>query len=912
MTAKKWMQISGTNFAGAVVLCFALGSVSGRCQTALPYQNPALTPEQRAADLVSRMTLEEKVSQTMNSSAAIPRLGVPAYDWWSEGLHGIARSGYATVFPQAIGNAATWDAPLVEQIASVTSTEARAKYNQAIRDNVHSIFFGLTIWSPNINIFRDPRWGRGQETYGEDPFLTSRMGVAFVEGLQGDDPHYLKTVATPKHYAVHSGPEPERHRFNVNVSPYDLEDTYLPAFRATVTEGHADSIMCAYNAIDGEPACANKMLLEQTLRRDWHFNGYVTSDCGAVDDFFSPNGHHFSPDAEHASATAMLAGTDTNCGDTYKSLVKAVKDGLIPESALNTAVERLFTARFRLGMFDPAGKVPFDSIPMSEDDSPEHRALALKAARESMVLLKNEGGFLPLKSDIRTIAVIGPNAASLAALEGNYNAIPSHPVLPLDGMRAEFPDAKILYAQGAAYVGELPVSLPETALHPSADSAEPGLKGEYFASSDMTGQPALTRTDHQIDFDWDAASPAPGVPAKDFGVRWSGTIQAPAPGDYPFSVKLTDCYPCGDAETYKVVLDGKEVAHYSTRETSQYRPRSTPGFTLHFDDTRPHGFQLEYTHHAPLFGAGITLEWMPPAEAERERAVAMAKQADVIVAFVGLSPNLEGEEMPIHVKGFLGGDRTDIQLPDVQQKLLEAVAATGKPLVVVLMNGSALAVNWAQQHAKAILEAWYPGEAGGEAIAETLDGKNNPAGRLPVTFYRSIDQVPAFENYSIKGRTYRYFHGEPLYGFGYGLSYTQFAYGNLKLSSASLKAGDDLKVDADVLNTGELAGDEVVELYLTPPQTALSPIHELEGFERIHLEPGKTRHVTFTLHPRQLSVVDAEGHRSVEPGQFSVYVGGQQPLKGCEQCTIPRRNFAPVGQGVSQAFSIAGSQPLPR
>lgn len=880
-----------------MLLCAALSSLSGTCQTTFPYQNPALTPEQRAADLVSHLTLDEKVSQTMNSSAAIPKLGVPAYDWWSEGLHGIARSGYATVFPQAIGNAATWDAPLVGRMATVISTEARAKYNQAIRDNIHSIYFGLTIWSPNINIFRDPRWGRGQETYGEDPFLTGRLGVAFVDGLQGDDPHYLKTVATPKHFVVHSGPEPERHRFNVNVSPYDLQDTYLPAFRATVTEGHADSIMCAYNAIDGEPACANKMLLDQILRKDWHFNGYITSDCGAIDDFSSPNGHHFSPDAEHASATAMLAGTDTNCGDTYKSLAKAVKDGLLPESALNTAVERLFTARLRLGMFDPASEDSYARIPMSEDDTPEHRDLALKAARESMVLLKNENGFLPLKSDVHTIAVIGPNAASLAAIEGNYNAIPSHPVLPLEGMREVFSNAKILYAQGSAYVGELPVVLPETVLHPSADSTDPGLKGEYFASSDLHGHPVLTRIDHHIDFDWDAASPAPGVPMKDFGVRWSGAIQVPAPGDYSFTVKLTDCYPCNDAETYKVFLDGKEVGHFSTREDAQTRSTSTPAFTLHFNDTRPHEFRFEYTHHAQLFGAGVALEWMPPADAEREQAVDVARQADVVVAFVGLSPNLEGEEMPIHVKGFLGGDRTDIQLPEVQQKLLEAVAATGKPLVVVLMNGSALAVNWSKQHANAILEAWYPGEAGGTAIAETLDGRNNPAGRLPVTFYRSIDQVPAFENYSMKGRTYRYFHGDPLYGFGYGLSYTNFAYGGLKLSSSSVKAGDDLTVEADVRNAGELAGDEVVELYLTPPPTALSPIHALEGFERIHLGPGETQHVRFTLHPRQMSVVDADGNRSVQPGQYSVFVGGRQPAPDT---------------GVSEAFSIQGSQPLPR
>ena len=855
----------------------------------------SLPIDKRVDDLVSRMTLEEKVSQMMNGAEAIPRLGIPKYDWWSEGLHGIARSGYATVFPQAIGMAATWDTDLIGQIATTISTEARAKYNQAIRDNVHSIYFGLTIWSPNINIFRDPRWGRGQETYGEDPFLTSRLGVAFVKGLQGDDPDYLKTVATPKHFAVHSGPELERHRFNVVPSPHDLEDTYLPAFRATVMDGHADSVMCAYNAVDGVPACANKMLLQQTLRRDWGFGGYITSDCGAIDDFFQPDAHHYSPDAEHAAAAGVLAGTDTNCGNTYKALVKAVKDGLLPESAIDTAVKRLFTARFRLGMFDPESKVAYARITFSEDDSPAHRELSLKAARESMVLLKNENDFLPLKPGVKTIAVVGPNATELAALEGNYNAVPSHPVLPLDGIREEFRGAKVLYAEGSPYVEGAPVVVPRTVLHPSAASSHQGLKAEYFASSDLSGPPVLTRVDPEIDFDWNAASPAPGIPAKDFGVRWSGTITAPAAGDYPFSITLAHCYPCQDRESYKVYLDGKEVANFGTSEKSEFRSSTTPEFHLQFADTRPHEFRVEYGYHAALFGAGLTLNWTPPVEPLRAEAVAAARKADVVVAFVGLSPNLEGEEMPVHIEGFSGGDRTDIKLPQAQEDLLEAVAATGKPLVVVLMNGSALAVNWAQEHAQAVLEAWYPGETGGEAIAETLDGKNNPGGRLPITFYKSIDQLPGFEDYAMKGRTYRYFEGSPLYGFGYGLSYTTFAYSNLQLSSRTVKAGDPLTVEGEVRNTGERAGDEVVELYLTPPKTDVSPIRELKAFQRVHLEPGASRRVTFELGPRQLSEVDAAGKRSVQAGSYGIFVGGAQPAPGT---------------GLSGEFAIEGNAPL--
>jgi len=859
--------------------------------------DPSLPVEKRVDDLVSKMTLEEKVSQMMNGSDAIPRLGVPKYDWWSEGLHGIARSGYATVFPQAIGMAATWDTELIGQIATTISTEARAKYNQAVRDNVHSIYFGLTIWSPNINIFRDPRWGRGQETYGEDPFLTSRLGVAFVKGLQGDDPKYLKTVATSKHYAVHSGPESERHRFNVDPSPHDLEDTYLPAFRATVTEGHADSVMCAYNAVHGDPACASKMLLEQTLRKDWGFKGYVTSDCGAIDDFFHENGHKFSPDAEHASAAAVLAGTDTNCGNTYAALVKAVKDGLLPESAIDTAVKRLFTARFRLGMFDPESKVAYARIPFNEDDSAAHRAQSLKAANASMVLLKNENDFLPLKPGLKTIAVVGPNAAALAALEGNYNAVPSHPVLPLDGVREEFSSAKVLYAQGSPYVEGLPVPVPRTALHPSPGSSEQGLKAEYFASSDFSGAPVLTRVDPQIDFDWNAASPAKGLPANNFGVRWTGTITAPTAGDYPLSITLAHCYPCQDHEGYKVYLDDKEVASFGSSEKSEFRPSTTPEFHLKFSDTQPHALRVEYEHQAPLFGAGITLNWTPPATPLRDEAVAAAKQSDVVLAFVGLSPELEGEEMPVHVEGFSGGDRTNIDLPKAQEDLLKALSATGKPLVVVLMNGSALAVDWAQQHAQAVLEAWYPGETGGEAIAQTLDGKNNPGGRLPVTFYSGDNQLPKFDDYSMKERTYRYFHGTPLYGFGYGLSYTKFSYSKLKLSSKSVKAGDSLTVETEVRNTGKRGGDEVVELYLTPSASDVASIRELRAFQRVHLAPGAGRTVRFELQPRQLSEVDAQGKRSVQPGTYGIYVGGAQPAPGT---------------GQSGEFAIEGSASLPR
>ena len=859
----------------------------------LPYMDPSLPTEKRVDDLVSRMTLDEKVTQTINTSAAIPRLNVPAYDWWNEGLHGVARSGYATMFPQAIGMAATWDADLIGQVGATISTEARAKYNEAVRHDIHSIYYGLTIWSPNINIFRDPRWGRGQETYGEDPYLTSRLGVNFVKGLQGTNPKYYKVIATPKHFAVHSGPESDRHRFDVQPSPHDFWDTYLPAFRATITEAKADSIMCAYNRVDGSPACGSKLLLEDILRKDWGFKGFVTSDCGAVDDFFVATAHHTSPDKESAVATGIQMGTDTNCGSTYLAAGDAIKKGLLKESELDVTLKRLFTARMKLGLFDPDSMNPYAAIPFSEVGSPAHHALALETANKAMVLLKNDQGILPLKSNVKTIAVIGPNAVALSALEGNYNAVPREEVFPLDAITSTFSGAKVLYAQGSPYADGVTLPVPRSLLHPTAGSSEHGLKGEYFASDSFDGAPVATRIDKQIDFDWNSASPVKGVPAEKFAVRWTGTITAPAAGTYDFEMRLAHCYPCGDVEKFTVYLDGKQVSTFASSGGSS-RSSDTPRFQFALNDTAPHQLRVEYTHNAKLFGAGISLDWAPTPGLLEPEAVDAAKQADVVVAFVGLSPELEGEEMPIHIEGFSGGDRTDIKLPAAQQLLLEAVAATGKPLVVVLMNGSALSVNWAQEHAAAILEAWYPGEAGAQAIAETLSGKNNPAGRLPITFYASVDQLPPFSDYSMSNRTYRYFKGTPLYGFGYGLSYTTFGYSNLH-GAKELKAGETLKVEADVKNTGSRAGDEVAELYLTPPHTEVSPKLALAGFKRIHLAAGETKHIIFELDPRTLSQVDEKGVRAVRSGDYTIHVGGSQP---------------PVGSAGLQVH-ISGTQELP-
>jgi beta-glucosidase len=886
---------------GVVMAASALGSWA-QTPKPLPYLDPSLPAEQRAADLVGRMTLEEKVSQMTNNSAAVPRLGVPAYNWWNEGLHGVARSGYATMFPQAIGMAATWDAPLVHQIGDVISTEARAKNNEALRDGIHSIYFGLTFWSPNINIFRDPRWGRGQETYGEDPFLTATMGVNFVEGMQGTNPNYFKVIATPKHYAVHSGPESERHKFDVTPSPHDLWDTYLPAFRATIVEAKADSTMCAYNAIYGQPACGSDLLLQTVLRGYWNFQGYVTSDCDAVADFYEKGTHLSQPDRAHAAADALLHGTDTDCGQAYQGLGDAVKQKLISEADIDVSLRRLFLARIKLGLFDPPSKVPYASIPFSEVNSPQHEALALEASEKSMVLLKNDG-ILPLKvAKYRTIAVIGPNAASLSALEGNYNAVPKNPVMPIDALRAEFAGTKVIYAQGAAYADGVALPVPRTMLRPSLDTKEEGLKAEYFAGGKIEGAPAATRVDHAIDFDWNSAAPVPEVKQDHFGVRWTGFITPLATGPQEFSMRLAHCYPCGDREHFVVKIDGKDVSTHGT-DGGEFRESTTPRFTVDFADTKPHAIEVTYTHNAPLFGAGISLEYVPAANVLQQAAVDAAKNADLVIAMVGLSPELEGEEMKIQVTGFSGGDRTDIKLPAAQEQMLQQLAATGKPMVVVLLNGSALAVNWAQDHANAILEAWYPGEGGGKAIGETLTGKNDPAGRLPLTFYTSLDELPAFTDYSMKNRTYRYFTGKTLYDFGYGLSYTKFAYSHVKLSETTVHAGDTLTVEADVKNVGARVGDEVAEVYLTPPHDGngrLSPNVQLEGFERVHLAPGAVKHVVFKLSPRALSEVDDKGVRSVQAGSYTVSVGGSQP----------KDPNAPEPAHTA-SFSIVGSMELP-
>jgi beta-glucosidase len=797
------------------------------------YLNPRLPVAQRVHDLVARMTLKEKVSQMIHDSVEIPRLGIHAYNWWSECLHGVSRAGRATVFPQAIGMAAAWDVPLLGRVAEAISDEARVKHHQAARQDHRGMYQGLTFWSPNINIFRDPRWGRGQETYGEDPFLTGRMAVAFIQGMQGNDPHYFKVIATAKHYAVHSGPESTRHSFDARPSERDLNGTYLSAFRASIEEGKADSVMCSYNRVDGAPSCASTDLLERRLRGEWGFQGYVVSDCGAISDIF--RGHRYKPDAAEASAAAVKAGTDLTCGNEYRALVSAVQKGVITEAEVNRSLERLFVARFKLGMFDPPERVPFSKIPYSVTDSEEHRKMALEAARKSIVLLKNQNQTLPLAASIRRIAVIGPAANDEQSLLGNYNGFSKKHVAPLEGIQRQFAGkAEVRYALGATYAAQAPSLIPSSALTPPSGSGH-GLLAEYFDNPEFQGQPKLARVEPRPT--WEPS--LTDIAFRGYSLRWTGKLQPPVTGEYAISTRGGS-----GRSPVRVFIDGRELAAANPR--------------ISLEAGKSYQLRAQYTLPGGPSETTVQVEWIPPAEPLLAEAIQIVKDADVTLAFLGLNPNMEGEQMPIKIPGFAGGDRTDLNLPATQERMLEAAVATGKPVVVVLSSGSALACNYAAEHAAAVLELWYGGEEAGTAIAETLAGANNPAGRLPVTFYHSVDQLPAFDDYSMDGRTYRYFKGDALYGFGFGLSYSKFVYSGLKAK----RSGATASISVQVKNSSPRDGDEVVQLYVAGDSDGA--IRDLRGFQRVHLGAGETRDIEFTI--------------PVPKNKVRISVGGGQPV----------------------------------
>ncbi len=825
-----------------------------------PFQDHRLPIDRRVDDLVSQMTLEEKVSQMMNGAAGIERLGVPEYEWWNEALHGVARAGIATVFPQAIGLAATFDEKLVRDMADVTSTEARAKYHEFLRRGERGRYQGLTFWSPNINIFRDPRWGRGQETWGEDPYLAGLLGSAFVRGLQGNDPKYLKAVSTVKHYAVHSGPEPERHSFDAPTSKRDLHDTYLPQFRTTIIDAKATGVMCAYNRVNGEPACASKELAE-ILFEKWKFSGHVVSDCGAIDNIFLR--HKYVPTEEEASAISVKGGTDLTCGREYRSLVKAVKDGLITEREIDKSVKNLMKIRFRLGMFDPADKVKYAQIPFSENDSPKNHALSLEASRRSLVLLKNDSNTLPLSKDLKTIAILGPNADDKDVMLGNYNGEPSVWATPLDGIKKMVsPSTKVLYSPAQWPVGNIFETIDSSAL---STGDEKGLHGEYFNNAEFAGAPRFVRTDERVNFNWGSLAPGDGINPDNFSVRWTGKLKAPSTGKYTFGAR-------GNGPV-RIWIDGKLIIE----ETANRRTRNALT-DISFEAGRAYEIKIEYQENANA-NSQMRLVWSAPQAqaALRNDAIEKARQADAVVMVMGISPRVEGEEMDVRLEGFRGGDRTEISLPQSQQDLIKEITALGKPVVLVTMAGSGLALNWESQNVPAILHTWYPGQFGGDAIAQTLFGDYNPAGRLPVTFYRSVDQLPPFDDYRMEGRTYRYFRGDPLYPFGYGLSYSRFEYSKLRVPKA-IRVGQPVRLSVSVRNAGKVTGDEVVQVYFSSrSSSAPVPLRSLVGLKRISLKPGETRQVNFVIVPRDLSIVLDSGRRVVEPGDIALSVGGEQP-----------------------------------
>ncbi len=864
------MNRSGNVTLWLLIASFAFVTFAAQAQNdaTLPYMNPNLPPEVRAADLVHRMTLQEKCSQLVNQARAIPRLGVPAYDWWSEALHGVMVNG-TTEFPEPIGLGATFDAPAIHEMAQDISIEARIVHAESERNGNSTIFHGLDFWAPNVNIFRDPRWGRGQETYGEDPFLTARMAVAYVTGMQGNNPKYYRVISTPKHFDAHSGPEPIRHFADYDISRHDLEDTYLPAFRAAIVQGHADSIMCAYTALNGQPDCANQFLLQQTLRGAWQFQGYVVSDCDAVHDIFT--GHQYRPTQAQASAISLERGMDNECADftakvtndhDYKPFLEAVQEGYLSESAIDRALIRLFTARIKLGMFDPPSMVPYDHVNPDELNSAAHRALALSLANESMVLLKNDG-VLPLKPSVQRIAIVGPLADQTAVLLGNYSGTPTHTVSVLEGMKAEFSNAKITYVPGTQFLSNQGGNPVPASVFTTPDG-KPGLEAQYGLGGGFGSKPTplTSRVESTIDLN-ESNLPEQAKGVHNVFVHWTGFLNSNATGNYYVGIKAN-----GFA---RVSLGDREIAQ-------TFRGGSDLGW-IHLQQGTPLKLDVVY---AQMAGGTpeAQLVWARMNNKPDPAAIAAAKEADVVIAVVGITSKLESEEAPIDQPGFFGGDRTNLKMPAPEEALVRAVAATGKPLVLVLMNGSCLAVNWEKEHADAILEAWYSGEEGGAAIADTLSGKNDPAGRLPVTFYKSVHQLPLFEDYSMEGRTYRYFKGQPLWPFGYGLSYTEFQFSDLSLPNALIDAGDPLNVSVTVTNTGKVAGDEVAELYLKFPDVPGRPDIALRGFQRIHLEPGASQVVNFHLKPRDLSMVTGAGDIIVAQGEYTVSVGGGQPGTG--------------------------------
>lgn len=846
------------------LLVLALSS-NAQDYKSFPMWNYKLSVEQRVNDLVSRLTLEEKVAQMLNAAPAVTRLGIPAYDWWNETLHGVARTPYkVTSYPQAIGMAATWDTNSLYRMADYSALEGRAIYNKAVESGrTKDRYVGLTYWTPNINIFRDPRWGRGQETYGEDPFLTAMLGRSFVRGLQGEDPKYLKAAACAKHFAVHSGPEPSRHSDNFNPTTYDLWDTYLPAFKELIVHANVAGVMCAYNAVNTQPCCGNDLLMNDILRKQWNFTGYVTSDCWAIDDFFRYHKTH--KDATVSAVDAVMHGTDLECGVTvYKTLVDAVKTGLIKEEQIDISLKRLFTIRFRLGMFDPVSMVKYAQTPSSALEAPEHKAHALKMAQQSIVLLKNQNNILPLSKKIKKIAVLGPNADNEIAVLGNYNGNPSSVVSLLEGIKEKLgKDVEVIYEKAINFTNDTLLVHKDISTLYSYDG-KPGVKAEYFANEKLEGTPVFTQIEKEIDHYWQEGSiPFPTVPAIHFSARYTTTITATKDEVMSFESEANDGYRISINDS--VVIDAWERNRWGSR---QFKLPVKKGVT----------YKIEMTFRQSEGDATVKLRAGNYVKTDFTALANRLKDVDAIIFAGGISPQLEGEEMPVNAPGFKGGDRTSILLPAVQTEFMKALKSAGKPIVFVMMTGSAIAIPWEDENIPAIINAWYGGQSAGTAIADVLFGDYNPAGRLPVTFYKGDNDLPGFSEYSMDGRTYRYFKGEALYPFGYGLSYTTFNYSALT-APKTIGKNKKITVSVTVKNTGTRAGEEVVQLYISHQYIkGKTPVRALKGFKRIALKAGESKLISFTLTPEELSLVSEGDGKLFQPsGKLMISVGSGQP-----------------------------------
>ena len=832
-----------------------------------PFRNPDLPIEERIEDLLSRLTPEEKVGQMMHETPAIERLGIPPYDWWNEALHGVARAGQATVFPQAIGMAATFDNEAVLRTFTMVSDEARAKYHHYQANKEYDRYKGLTFWTPNINIFRDPRWGRGMETYGEDPYLTTQMGVAVTKGLQGDDDNYFKTHACAKHYAIHSGPEWNRHEYNAEATPRDLYETYLPAFEALVKTGNVQEVMCAYNRFEGEPCCGNDKLLIDILRNSWGYKGIILSDCGAIDDFWvkdknTPR-HESHPDRESASVDAVLSGTDLECGASYRILTKALEHGTISEKDLDVSLRRLLRGRFELGMFDPDERVPYAQIPYSVVESPEHVAQALEMARKSIVLLKNQNNRLPLDKNLKKIAVVGPNAADSTMLWSHYNGFPTKTTTILEGIRAKVPNTEVVYELGCNHTADFVIT--DLGNYITTSTGQ-GFTAEYFNNTDFSGEPVYKGTAKELHYTTGGNTQfAPNVNLSNFTARFTGGFDAPMDGPIEFKLSGNDAF--------RLFIDTAKVAEVWSNEYGAERI-----YTLQAEKGKKYPVKIEYMQLLGSADLNFTVGVRTPVDCQ---AIAnKVKDADVIVYVGGISPRLEGEEMPVDAEGFRKGDRTNIEIPKVQKEMVKALVATGKPVVYVVCTGSALALNWENEHVDAILNAWYGGQEGGTAVADVLFGDYNPAGRLPITFYKSVDQLPDFEDYSMKGRTYRFMTQTPLYPFGYGLSYTTFAYSNGALSKTKIAANEGVTLTFDVANTGKRDGDEVAQVYVKNPNDPAGPIKALKAFKRISTKAGETQQVTLQLAPEAFqSFNDKTQTMEIRPGKYQLLYGSSSADK---------------------------------